>query len=1194
MDPVSAVGLAAATAQFIGLAIKATVICLQVRDSTEAATTLNQELETSMREVKESRTELSSTLALKAPRRIADLASKCEQMTDELIALLEHVRGAKGNATTAKRVFRALKERKTVEKMQNSLKEKEKVLESLLVQDLWRRFDLQHAEQSKYFGIIDSRTQDIIKELAKQYSNANDHTKGLVQNITSLAAKIDAQLELSSSKTQKQLEQTMLSVSKLSEKSDRRAKQFSDKSQQRRRQDAFLKTLFFPEMNERRANIREAAPGTLEWVFTSIEPPGPPGWDDFGGWLRDRSSVYWICGKLGSGKSTLMAHIVDDDRTRAGLEAWGRRHPLHIFSFFFWRPGTQLQKSTIGLLRSLLYEILLAEPNITLRLMRDLLIYEDRIPTWTEKSLTAAVIKAITIASHTRFCIFIDGLDEFLGDYDELLDLIFELQDLKNVKFCVSSRPEVHLTTRLAKCEQLRLEHLNYPDIVQYVEQKLASSAIGDSVLSSIICDEIVHRSEGVFLWATLATQDVLQGAISGDEEHVLLERIERTPRAIDDLFGMMLENVDELYKASLAFYVKVADLWDILLYSIPLESSPFDDIDSNAVNYITSVSVITSARVTAPISFGDTFMQSCQQTEVQVGARSAGLLEVRQNPWARSHEILWESGSNWFIPSEQNWSHSIYGDPPSLARGLTTDPIPYPDTLEYECRGLNWVHRSAYDFVHDPHNIHKFGLPQPSTVDVLSKLIEGGLKYFVIAPSYQISESERSEIPHGYPRAESDTLTYQRLKYQLICLGLLWERDSSAALVATDQLRDTVRQLDPRELVLWDHENLVLPADYVFWKTCGTVSYWGYVRRRIRKVPPALYTTLLSKMIGLSMDDHEYELAFKFLNILLKDHDSGERIKPSVRDNLVFFCRESTLIPVGVSYSYVRHEQHGFTQPYLDMAMEALMLAFTRFWSFSCRPREYPTANKILLQKILGSMSKISSSADLYIGIASHRRLSLQLAAPLFEEYVRGRFHWSGITSGLRIVCLPWYRGEPGYGSQEFSDSTQRRKAQEFLQINRFIIVEPSALTTEILLQALSLEYGGGGVYWKPHLSATREALQRWYERIIRDVWENEHQMSSTEQLFALACIRSYLPRLLESIWRDTELPTKSYWPEPYNFLQDDSSDKKDPAVYNQNMTYIDGTFMQGPHDEEWVTDADEFTGSDWMTSQDESSDAD
>ncbi|KAI0448245.1 hypothetical protein F5B21DRAFT_188776 [Xylaria acuta] len=167
--------------------------------------------------------------------------------------------------------------------------------------------------------MVDSRSQDIIKELAKLYSNANDNTKGLVQNIASLATQVNAKLDKSNIETQTRSEQTVLSVAKLSEKVERGARQFSEKSQQRRRYDALLKTLFFPEMKERRASIKDAAPGTLEWVFAPLKPLGSAldnvdasathvTWDGFGEWLCNHSSVYWICGKLGSGKSTLMYH----------------------------------------------------------------------------------------------------------------------------------------------------------------------------------------------------------------------------------------------------------------------------------------------------------------------------------------------------------------------------------------------------------------------------------------------------------------------------------------------------------------------------------------------------------------------------------------------------------------------------------------------------------------------------------------------------------------------------------------------------------------------------------------------------------------------------------------------------------------------------------------------------------------------
>lgn len=92
-----------------------------------------------------------------------------------------------------------------------------------------------------------------------------------------------------------------------------------------------LASLWFPEIDQRRSEIKEPAPRTLDWLFDSdsdshshsnsdsdSHSDSHPNakWSDFRQWLRgEDASTYWICGKAGSGKSTLMAHIVDDERT---------------------------------------------------------------------------------------------------------------------------------------------------------------------------------------------------------------------------------------------------------------------------------------------------------------------------------------------------------------------------------------------------------------------------------------------------------------------------------------------------------------------------------------------------------------------------------------------------------------------------------------------------------------------------------------------------------------------------------------------------------------------------------------------------------------------------------------------------------------------------------------------------------------
>jgi predicted ATPase len=67
-------------------------------------------------------------------------------------------------------------------------------------------------------------------------------------------------------------------------------------------------------MNDRKESISTAHNKTLHWP---LEPPrGEFPWDDLSKWLQFDSGIYWISGKAGSGKSTLMKHIYRQQKTR--------------------------------------------------------------------------------------------------------------------------------------------------------------------------------------------------------------------------------------------------------------------------------------------------------------------------------------------------------------------------------------------------------------------------------------------------------------------------------------------------------------------------------------------------------------------------------------------------------------------------------------------------------------------------------------------------------------------------------------------------------------------------------------------------------------------------------------------------------------------------------------------------------------
>ncbi|KAI9164142.1 Protein SERAC1 [Paramyrothecium foliicola] len=75
-------------------------------------------------------------------------------------------------------------------------------------------------------------------------------------------------------------------------------------------------------------------------------------------WLQEGSGLFWIHGKPGSGKSTLMKYLYQSHKTWELLHDWRRSSCEIRAGFFFYYRGTPLQKSFEGVLRSLVAQLL--------------------------------------------------------------------------------------------------------------------------------------------------------------------------------------------------------------------------------------------------------------------------------------------------------------------------------------------------------------------------------------------------------------------------------------------------------------------------------------------------------------------------------------------------------------------------------------------------------------------------------------------------------------------------------------------------------------------------------------------------------------------------------------------------------------------------------------------------------------------
>ncbi|KAI4124048.1 MAG: hypothetical protein LQ338_005002, partial [Usnochroma carphineum] len=337
-----------------------------------------------------------------------------------------------------------------------------------------------------------------------------------------------------------------------------------------------LEGLFYPEIVSREEQIPEAFQGTCGWIFDSAadERSKYRTWANFRSWLETENGVYWISGKPGSGKSTLMKYIVNEDSTTRLLSDWERGTDLVVISFFFWNAGTALQKSCTGLLRSLLYQVATQWPGLAYlvsaqhgKSTREVEVSNKfhLLAAWTDQRLLSLLSLFLDQKPDSlSVCAFVDGLDEFVGDEDLLLDMIRLFRETSKCKICVSSRPEQAFRQEFRRCLQLRVQDLNREDIKRMATGKLLPSLRRhknlpqDSDDAKWLVDNLIEKASGVFLWLDLMIKDLIRGLRNHDTLEQLKSRLDRTPDTINGVYAHMIQSLDPLYSEESAKYFRV------------------------------------------------------------------------------------------------------------------------------------------------------------------------------------------------------------------------------------------------------------------------------------------------------------------------------------------------------------------------------------------------------------------------------------------------------------------------------------------------------------------------------------------------------------------------------------------------------------------------------------------------------------
>ncbi|OTA68003.1 hypothetical protein K449DRAFT_317405, partial [Hypoxylon sp. EC38] len=585
-------------------------------------------------------------------KQLVDVAKQCNiaarALEEEVKFLISN--HAKGHLVqTLRTAVKTNWRRGRLERLEKSLRNYQHTMESCLLARVCKKTDAIELQQRQGFEQLDKDIQLFVSKYASGYTTLVDLVKTELVSVRENTTK------------------ETLRITQLKVDSD-------TQTWTRKQRDQLLQSLRFPAMNERKNNLSKSHERTFQWVFYTPEDDCHAKytqWDNFSDWLKSDSDIYWISGKPGSGKSTLMRYIIENPLTKAALEIWGTTPK--ILSHFLWKPGSKMQNNIKGLLFSILHQALLFDTDV----LDSVLATFNSLPSkesYTDWAINELRDICFTVLSRhsSALCIFTDGLDEVCEEDGQLdlLEVVNGWRSLSNVKVCVASRREPLLQYNLCKHQQLRLQDLTRNDMWEYVHSQVKPYVIK----GRIPCDNeqrivktLVDKAEGVFLWVHLAARSLIRGLERGDTMKEVHQRLDEMPNELSKLYSDMWARMNadtKLYRETAASYFNLV---------IASQDFPYTGTGVNPLKLFLFMATIErnvqDTFINTRTTMDATSLQlPCDKIRNTIQARSAGLLEI--------------------VKVQDNFAK-------------LRDPA-HHNLLSYVKTKIQFIHRTAYDFLTD------------------------------------------------------------------------------------------------------------------------------------------------------------------------------------------------------------------------------------------------------------------------------------------------------------------------------------------------------------------------------------------------------------------------------------------------------------------------------------------------------------
>ncbi|KFX99137.1 hypothetical protein V490_01932 [Pseudogymnoascus sp. VKM F-3557] len=324
---------------------------------------------------------------------------------------------------------------------------------------------------------------------------------------------------------------------------------------------SLLQSLHFREMDLHRKDISNAVKNTCRWIYDV---------KDYKDWLARRQRLLWIVGIPGSGKSTIMDYVCPQDTNRTEPKYGTQKLPqpqkeLIVASFFCYSAGAILQRTRIGLFRSLLHKILQNIPTVPSEFISEFDKncqlqgnYGEKWE-WHERDLeqmiqTVILYIAKEYPDQYTLRIYVDALDEFStkepNSSKEPRELAEYFQGLVSqsivgidLQVCISCRDYPFIAKGGLK---ISIGNKNHQDILAYVQTKL-SGIFGESDGTRELMDWIATKASGIFQWAVIVVERAQEFVddMGTDSPKRILKQLEHLPQGLDKLYEKSFQTME-------------------------------------------------------------------------------------------------------------------------------------------------------------------------------------------------------------------------------------------------------------------------------------------------------------------------------------------------------------------------------------------------------------------------------------------------------------------------------------------------------------------------------------------------------------------------------------------------------------------------------------------------------------------------